>query len=104
VADAEALAVGAPTLAETGIVLHARLGSARQGRIARLVDEWRVVVIPFGEDHWKEAVHAYARFGRARHRAALNFGDCLAYAVARLSDEPLLAVGSDFSKTDLRLA
>ncbi len=41
------------------------------------------------------------RFGRGRHPARLNFGDCLTYAVARLADEPLLFVGDDFSKTDL---
>jgi ribonuclease VapC len=102
--DTKAVAVGAPTVAETGIVLNARLGRDSHGLIARLLHEWQVIVVPFGEDHWKEAVNAHARFGRGRHRAALNFGDCLAYAVAKLSGEPLLAVGNDFSKTDLELA
>ena len=41
------------------------------------------------------------RFGKGRHRAALNFGDCMTYAVAKLSEQPLLAVGDDFPQTDL---
>jgi ribonuclease VapC len=60
--------------------------------------------VPFGESHWKEAVGAYLRFGKGRHKAQLNFGDCLTYAVARLADEPLLFTGSDFTETDLQLA
>ena len=47
---------------------------------------------------------AYARFGRGRHKAQLNFGDCMAYAVAKLAAEPLLCTGGDFPKTDLALA
>ena len=47
------------------------------------------------------AIDAYARFGKGRHAAALNFGDCLTYAVASLAGQPLLYVGEDFSKTDL---
>ena len=57
--------------------------------------------MPFGEAHWREALAAYRRFGRGRHRANLNFGDCLSYAVARLAGEPLLFVGDDFAATDL---
>ncbi len=57
--------------------------------------------IPFGSVHWREAVDAFRRFGRGRHPAGLNFGDCLTYAVASLSGEPLLFVGDSFAKTDL---
>jgi len=46
--------------------------------------------VPFGERHWREAIRAYERYGRARHPAALDFGDCMCYAVARLAGEPLL--------------
>lgn len=46
----------------------------------------------------------FARFGKGRHRAALNFGDCMSYAVARLAGQPLLCTGADFAKTDLTLA
>ena len=104
VAAADAVAIGAPTVVETGIVLDARLGRRARGMLLRLLNEWQAVIVPFAEDHWKAAVEAYARFGRGRHRAALNFGDCLTYAVASLAAEPLLAVGEDFSNTDLPLA
>jgi ribonuclease VapC len=68
------------------------------------VQEASLAIIPFTEDHWRVAVEAYARFGKGRHAASLNFGDCLTYAVARLAERPLLFVGSDFAKTDLPLA
>lgn len=98
---AEAVAAGTPTLAETGIVLDARLGAAAHGMLERMLDELAIQEIPFGEIHWREAVDAYRRFGRGRHPASLNFGDCMTYAAARLSGEPLLFVGDDFSRTDL---
>ena len=99
--SAGAVAAGTPTLAETGIVLTARLGPAADGLLERLLDELEIQEIPFGEIHWREAVDAFRRFGRGRHPASLNFGDCLTYAAASLSGDPLLYVGDDFSRTDL---
>jgi len=99
-----AAGAGAPTLAETGIVLAARLGVAGKTLLARFVQESWLVVVPFGDDHWGVAVDAFLRYGKGRHPAGLNFGDCLTYAVARLADEPLLCVGDDFAKTDLQIA
>ena len=96
--------IGAPTLAETGVVLAARLGVAGRTILARFLQESGLVVVPFGEEHWSVAVDAFLRFGKGRHPAALNFGDCLTYATARLADEPLLCLGDDFAKTDLVLA
>jgi ribonuclease VapC len=98
---AEVVAAGTPTLAEAGIVLQARLGAAADGMLERMLDELEIQEVPFGEIHWREAVDAYRRFGRGRHRAGLNFGDCLTYATTRLSGEPLLFVGDDFLETDL---
>src|SRR5262249_58355926 len=66
----------------------ARLRRDPRDLIVRLLDEFGVEVVPFGDAHWKEAVDAYQRFGRGRHKAQLNFGDCLTYAVARLAGEP----------------
>ncbi len=60
-----------------------------------------VEVIPFTAEHYEVAVDAFERFGKGRHPAALNFGDCLTYAVARLSGLPLLYTGDDFARTDL---
>ena len=101
---APGVAAGSPTLAETGIVLEARLGQNSQGMLERLLDELGVQEVPFGELHWREAVDAFRRFGKGRHPAALNFGDCMAYAVAQLAGEPLLFVGDDFSQTDVEVA
>ena len=101
-ADSAASGIGTPTLVEAGIVLSARLGIDATGLLGRLVQEFGIAEVPFGDAHWREAVRAYARFGRGRHPAGLNFGDCLSYATARLADQPLLYVGSDFSRTDLK--
>lgn len=102
--EADSPGIGAPTLAETGIVLQARLDEASFGMLERMLDEFGIQEIPFGELHWREAVEAYRRFGKGRHPARLNFGDCLTYATAHLSGEPLLFVGSDFEETDIGAA
>lgn len=98
---ASLVAAGTPTLVETGIVLEARLGARAPGLLERLLDELAVEEIAFGSNHWREAVRAFRKFGKGRHRAALNFGDCMTYAVARLSGEPLLHRGDDFALTDV---
>ncbi len=103
-AGQEGAGIGAPTLTETGIVMAAKLGLSGRTLLARFLQESRLLTIPFGDDHWSVAVDAFVRFGKGRHQAALNFGDCLTYAVARLADEPLLCLGDDFAQTDLTLA
>jgi ribonuclease VapC len=100
----EGAGIGAPTLAETGIVLTAKLGAAGSSLLARFVQELGLVIIPFSEDHWPAAIDAFRRFGKGRHPAGLNFGDCLTYATARLADEALLCLGEDFRRTDLAVA
>lgn len=103
-AGAERLAVGGPTLAETGMVLVARLGIPGKSLLARFVQETSADVVAVGPGHWTVAVDAFSRYGKGRHRAALNFGDCLTYAIARIAAEPLLCIGDDFPCTDLELA
>ncbi len=95
--------IGAPTLAETGIVLMARRGAPGRAALSRFIVEADLMVIPFGEHHWNVALDAFARFGKGRHPAALNFGACMTYATADLAGRPLLYVGDDFAKTDLAL-
>ncbi len=95
------VAAGTPTLTETGIVLHARLVDGSRGLLERILDELEIQEIPFGEVHWREAVEAFRRFGKGQHPAALNFGDCMTYAVAQLAGEPLLFKGNDFGQTDV---
>jgi|SRR5262245_2935601 len=99
--EAEAVRVGAPTLAETTVVFNARRKKPGHREVADLVRELGVTVVPFGEAEWHAAGDAYARFGRGRHKASLNFGDCLSYATAHVAGDSLLYVGEDFRHTDL---
>ena len=101
---ADHVRIGAPTLVETSLVLAGRRRSAAVGEIDGLVKELAITVVPFGEDEWHTAVNAFVRFGRGRHRAGLNFGDCLAYAAAATADDTLLFVGDDFTHTDIKRA
>lgn len=103
-AAAPELAIGAPTLVEATIVLTHRLGPLAASLVERLLGELAVAVLPFDQAHWRLAVEANRRYGKGRHTAGLNFGDCLAYAAARAAAMPLLATGEDFPRTDLRLA
>ena len=103
-AGASPKAIGAPTLVETSIVLCARLKCDARGLVSRILDETGTSVIPFTDAHYAAAVTAWNKYGKGRHPAALNFGDCLSYAVARLADQPLLCVGNDFARTDIELA
>lgn len=97
-------AVGTATLTETAIVLSARLRRDARPVLSRFLAEASIAVVPFGEAHYSAATDAWLRFGKGRHPASLNFGDCLSYAVARLADEPLLFVGDDFARTDIATA
>lgn len=96
--------IGVATLIETSIVLSAKLGRDARGLLARLMDEASIATVPLTDVHYGIAVDAWQKFGKGRHPAALNFGDCLAYATARAAGEPLLCVGDDFARTDLELA
>ena len=79
--------------------------SLRRARPRELVLEFletnEVVVTPFDGRHWELAAEAFLRYGKGRHPARLNYGDCMTYATARLAGEPLLFVGEDFRRTDL---
>ncbi|MBX3031338.1 MAG: type II toxin-antitoxin system VapC family toxin [Chloroflexi bacterium] len=100
---AAVVAVGAPTLVEVGLVLGARLQGETTAWITEMLRTSDVTVIAFGDDHWREALRAWDTYGKGRHRARLNFGDCLAYATARVARRPLLAKGDDFRHTDIEL-
>ncbi len=98
------MAIGAPTLVEATIVLSHRLGPVAASLVERFLGELAVAILPFDGRHWRQAIEASRRFGKGRHPAALNFGDCMAYATVRTAALPLLATGDDFAKTDLPLA
>ena len=101
---ADDVRVGAPTLVETSLVLAGRRRAPAGGEVDGLIKELGVTVVPFGEAEWRLAVDAFTKFGRGRHPAALNFGDCLAYATATSLGDALLYVGDDFAQTDVPAA
>ena len=95
------LLISAATVAEALIVAAGRnFGS----EMARLIDDSGFDIIPVTAASARRAAEAYSRWGRGMHPAALNYGDCFSYVVAKDHACPLLYVGGDFSKTDLRSA
>lgn len=100
---ADLVGIGAPTLVETAIVLTRRIGADASKALDDVLQASRAVIIDFDAMHWREAVRAWELFGKGRHRARLNMGDCLAYATAKVARRPLLAKGDDFRHTDIEL-
>jgi ribonuclease VapC len=82
--------------------MWARYGPAGRTMLERVRGEFSIEIIGYTAAHADIAMYAFARFGRGRHPAALNFGDCMTYAVASLQRDQLLAVGDDFRRTELR--
>lgn len=89
------------SLTEAAIVVEARQGLDAARDLDLLVDATVDVLVPVDRDHVRVAVDAWRRFGKGRHLAGLNFGDCFSYAVARIHSLPLLFKGDDFTRTDL---
>ena len=86
---------------ECSIVLEARSGAASARDFERFIAAARIQVIEFDAEQAAVALAAWRRFGKGRHPAALNMGDCCAYALSKRSGEALLFKGRDFSKTDI---
>lgn len=99
--EAKTIGIGAPTLVESAIELSARMKRDARGQLAPFIQERHVTVIPFTEARYSAAVTAWMKYGKGRHPAALNFGDCMAYAMAKTARMPLLCVGNDFRQTDV---
>ena len=101
---ANPLLIGAATALESALVLSGRLGSDPRSIILTVLRRFNAEVVEFNESHYEAAVTAFLRFGKGRHPAALNFGDCMSYALASVSGLPLLCTGDDFSRTDIQCA
>lgn len=101
VAASPSVSIGAPTLFEAGMILASQEGLSGYSALARFVAENEIASISFDDRHRSVALDAFIRYGKGRHRARLNLGDCLTYATASLAGEPLLFVGDDFGQTDL---
>jgi ribonuclease VapC len=104
IAGAPTVSIPAPSVVEAGIVLSSRGSRDTRESLLALLAAADATVIEFGDIHWPMAVSAWQRYGKGRHPAGLNFGDCLTYATASVAGQPLLAKGDDFAKTDLELA
>jgi ribonuclease VapC len=102
--EADHVRIGAPTLVEASFVYMGRLRVKTAAEAEAVVKELGISVVPFGEAEWQLAVHAFLKYGRGRHKAALNFGDCLAYASAAAVGDTLLFTGDDFRLTDIEPA
>lgn len=99
----EPVIIGWPTLFEARLVLSGKGFVSAAKMIERLAVTPNVTTVAFDERHYRAAEDAFERFGRRRHPAGLNMGDCFSYAVASISKAPLLFKGHDFGKTDLKL-
>jgi ribonuclease VapC len=95
------LAIAAPTWLECSLVITSKRGTAGQAIFDELINALAVEVVPFDAALAQLAYDAWLRYGKGRHPAALNMGDCFSYAMARQRGEPLLFKGEDFSRTDL---
>lgn len=96
--------MSAASLVELGIVLEARFGPVGGAVAERFTREGSIEVVPVDFDQAQVAISAWRRFGKGRHPAALNFGDCFTYALAATTMLPVLFLGDDFNHTDLALA
>ena len=103
--DAPANRVSAATYFETSIVIDSAHDPIASRTLDDLIENFKIVIEPFTEDQAQVARQAYRDYGKGSgHPAKLNFGDCFAYALARVKREPLLYKGNDFVHTDVRPA
>src|SRR4051812_906212 len=96
--------ISAATLLEVSIVIEARLGDAGGQELDKWLFRTGVDIVPVDLVQTEIARRAWRRFGKGRHSAGLNYGDCFSYALAIHRGEPLLFKGSDFSQTDIAVA
>lgn len=100
---AERVLIGSPTLLEARIVASGK-AARLPADLDQLLFDIGAEIVDFAAAHVDAATDAFLRFGKGRHPAGLNYGDCMAYAVARVAGCPLLYKGEDFARTDVRAA
>jgi len=103
IVEASTRLISAASVLETGIVLEARRGEAAGREFDLFVVRARLEVVSVDIEQVEVARSAWRKYGKGRHPAALNFGDCFAYALAKCSGEALLAKGADFAQTDIEV-
>lgn len=104
ISAADGIAISAATLVEAAMVLEARGGPELGAQMDALMRRMQAIVVPVTETQALLAREGWRRFGKGRHKAGLNLGDCFAYALAMERDEPLLFKGDDFAQTDVKRA
>jgi ribonuclease VapC len=102
--QSRATVIGAPTYFELLMVACGQRKIATEAEVARLLSVTGVSVVPWTPEHVALAQAAFLKFGKGRHPAKLNYGDCMSYALAKSLGCPLLYKGEDFAKTDLTAA
>jgi len=101
IADDPIRLISAATLLEASMVIEGRFGEPGGAELDLWLHKTEAEIVAVSEEHADQARRAWRRFGKGRHPAGLNYGDCFSYALARISGEPLLFKGDDFSKTDI---
>lgn len=96
--------MSSPSLVETSVVFMRRTGAENALRVDAMLRYLLIDVIEFDVRHAALAQQAFALYGKGRHPAQLNFGDCFTYALAKSFGQPLLFKGNDFGQTDLLIA
>ena len=101
-ASASSLSVSAGSVLESAMVLEGRKGLGASADLDDLIRRTRMRIIPFDVEQLEIARKAFELYGKGRHPAGLNFGDCISYALAKWTGEALLFKGEDFTLTDVR--
>lgn len=99
--DAERCLISAANFLELAIVIETQIGGEAVRQCDMFFRRAGIVIEPFTVEQAHIARQAFHDFGKGRHSAGLNFGDCFAYALAKITGEPLLFKGQDFAKTDV---
>jgi ribonuclease VapC len=97
------IGISAANKTELLMVVGSRLGMAGRDKALELLARYRIVTVPVGDNLAELAAQAFFNYGKGRHPAGLNYGDCFSYALAKHLQAPLLFKGEDFSKTDIAL-
>lgn len=101
IAGAPQRLVSAFTALETGIVIEAKKGDLGGRELDLLIHQAKIEIVPLTAEQLEIARSAWRKYGKGRHPAGLNIGDCCSYALAKTAGEPLLFKGGDFSQTDI---
>jgi ribonuclease VapC len=104
IADSPVRLISAATVLEAAMVIETRLGEAGGVELDLWLLKAGVEIVAVDAEQSDQARRAWRRFGKGRHPAGLNFGDCFSYALSALTQEPLLFKGDDFSRTDIEAA